>query len=1604
MHSLFSIPLYLLASLFFLPSYSQLAKVRPNYDGTGNNVQNPSWGATGTPFGYFVGKNVNREPMTDISQQDIEANRTALPNARLVSLIVGKVPGALEPEAGPYSANKISDLTTYFGEFISQDLSHITPHREQADIKIPQQEGGIPGRAIPFIRANYTSQTTFTVTNPPASLNVHIPVTGATAFIDGSNIYGVDKVKLAARRDGYRFRMETVKFAGSVGNFTVAPGYLDYVKAQEFTVKNNLTDPNPLFLLGNIGGNTSPGSQSLHTLFLREHNRRAEEVKKENPGLTDDEVFEQARVWVISLIQKITISEYLPVILGYGLPPYKGYDPTVNPTMDSFFAAAAFRYGHSEVGPNVVQSSPIAREIIVHKIENVLMNTSLVRQNGIAPFLLGMTTETQQDPDVYMIRALRNFLFKGAPIDLLANDIQRTRDFALPSYVRSREILGLPIPKNFSDITSNPIIANNLRQAYGNDMSLIDSFIGGLAEDRASTSNVGPLFQSAIESQFRAVRDGDRFWYEADGVLPPKLLLQVKNTTMRDLMYRHLGDEFASRGKAFPQSALNFDVWHSTKTGVFNATKPNGFIPVISKPGFAVFSKLVEAGVLIDVQCFSLGGWCGFAFGSEMAKGEFIVGRPYKSGTGVTVSVKEYKSKGYATRPDERTGPPSINVTISEYLTEKSTLHFQFLRLKNAGPEFNSLVLNSQQFLFAFAPFIATMPTESSDWFVQHSLNHFKATINFFTGELTEDTLNGFTDAMLIHGVLMTLSFLLFLPVGIFVKRYFLSRAWTLAHIGVQSVATIIAFISFVYILVVRENRLQGDTVVKKIHSVVGFVLMGVLIITASIGLTSKLTSGENSRIPYKVRNILKAMHRNIARATFVIGIVQLFLGIYQYFPLDQFTSNAPYLGWWISFFITVFLWIGCFVAAEILIQHGYAEKLKSRAQARRQDTITKYKPELDEKSIEIIPDVRPYQPQINVPMNPVRNNTESTLVVKTDVNPSTWIQTTSPTFAVGIGPQNSLQHQAVAKRQMTWKSLNDAILAGECLVVGAGRYIYDISSWISSHPGGTTILNTVMGTDITNDFFNEIVSFDAEEFTPKAEIPQTHNATGSVDYQSTWISKLGTEAMFSPQMENISQAMSSRIPELKSPVLEKIDQLRQSFITKEDWRLIQKARRIHQHSSKAARKITSMLVGELVDGSGTPLPAVEPGNGKISPFDPNEYRRYALTSKKLVSSNTNKSTSPVYLCRFVLLYPFNSRQNEPDAEFYAGQSVEIQMQIESKTGGKPKIVSRFYTPISGTIKCFDVMIKVIPTGELTPIFEKADRTLLGVKQFKIRGPFGQPLVPYRVWTKEQIPAKLKMLSNIPLDHGLSTRKLTILGGWRDDCSTSEEVSKLSPKFLLSRWTRIIFIAAGSGLAPYLQIVRDHFLPENKVVYAYSDVKPRGSEELAISAGDGVMVMKHYLDGWAYGLNIRTKEEGPFPMSATVPLCGVKEMTGAKFRLINCVHSEADIFGEDILMGASYASTGGILKFTHIVTQPGKPETAEHLKGGSGSCQRNVITGRRIDIDIVEQILAEFNGGLEPHIIVCGPASFERDVYSLLVDEIGIEHRDITMLPPNSAV
>src|SRR5438132_13768112 len=91
---------------------------------------------------------------------------------------------------------------------------------------------------------------------------------------------------------------------------------------------------NRLFLAGDVRANENVELTSLQTLFMREHNRIADDLAQKNASWTDEQLYQGARKIVIAEIQAITYNEFLPAPLGRNaLARYRGDNPKTDPAI-----------------------------------------------------------------------------------------------------------------------------------------------------------------------------------------------------------------------------------------------------------------------------------------------------------------------------------------------------------------------------------------------------------------------------------------------------------------------------------------------------------------------------------------------------------------------------------------------------------------------------------------------------------------------------------------------------------------------------------------------------------------------------------------------------------------------------------------------------------------------------------------------------------------------------------------------------------------------------------------------------------------------------------------------------------------------------------------------------------------------------------------------------------------------------------------------------------------------------------------------------------------------------------------------------------------------
>ena len=349
-----------------------------------------------------------------------------------------------------------------------------------------------------------------------------------TAFIDGSVIYGSDEERTAELRT----------FEG--GLLKTSEG--DLLPYNEAGLDNAGGPFDSLFLAGDIRANENVALTAMHTIWVREHNRIATELAAENPDLTDEEIYQQARQIVAGELQAITFNEFLPALFGTdAISEYAGYDSTVDPSIANEFSTAAYRFGHTLLSSELLrldENGDVADEGNLALL-NAFFNPGELEENGVDSILLGATVQVAQELDNEVVDDIRNFLF-GAPgsggFDLASLNIQRGRDHGLSDYNSTRVALGLAAVESFSEITSDPDVAAKLEQLYGT-VDNIDLWVGGLAEDHLVGSSMGETFSTIIIDQFERLRDGDRFWYE--NVFSGDDLAEIDGTTLADVIERN---------------------------------------------------------------------------------------------------------------------------------------------------------------------------------------------------------------------------------------------------------------------------------------------------------------------------------------------------------------------------------------------------------------------------------------------------------------------------------------------------------------------------------------------------------------------------------------------------------------------------------------------------------------------------------------------------------------------------------------------------------------------------------------------------------------------------------------------------------------------------------------------------------------------------------------------------------------------------------------------------------------------------------------------------------------------------------------------------------
>ncbi|XP_021248220.1 thyroid peroxidase isoform X1 [Numida meleagris] len=508
--------------------------------------------------------------------------------------------------------NLYSDIIMVWGQYIDHDISftpqsisrtsfltgmdcQMTCEKQNPcfPIKITTNDTLSKGMdCLPFYRSSPTCGTGdhSILFGNLSALNPRQQINGLTSFLDASTVYG-----------------STSTVENKLRNLTSVEGLLrvnskhhdngqEYLPFTDWVPSPCAQDSNTsederieCFMAGDSRSSEVTSLTAMHTLWLREHNRLARALKAINSHWSAETVYQEARKIVGALHQIITLRDYIPKIIGpdafnqyIGL--YKGYDPTVNPTVSNVFATAAFRFGHATIQPIVRRlnaqylDDPELPNLHLHEV--FFSPWRLIKEGGLDPLIRGLLAHSAklQVQGQLMNEELTDKLFvlsNNGLLDLASLNLQRGRDHGLPGYNDWREFCGLPKLETQTDlntIITNQKVTEKIMELYHNP-SNIDVWLGGLVEDFLPGARTGPLFACLIGKQMKALRDGDRFWWENDNVFTEAQKNELKKHSLSRVICDNTGisdvpvDAF-QLGK-FPQDfkhcsnidGMNLEVW-----------------------------------------------------------------------------------------------------------------------------------------------------------------------------------------------------------------------------------------------------------------------------------------------------------------------------------------------------------------------------------------------------------------------------------------------------------------------------------------------------------------------------------------------------------------------------------------------------------------------------------------------------------------------------------------------------------------------------------------------------------------------------------------------------------------------------------------------------------------------------------------------------------------------------------------------------------------------------------------------------------------------------------------------------------------------------------
>uniref|UniRef100_A0A1Y9H2I9 Peroxidase n=1 Tax=Anopheles dirus TaxID=7168 RepID=A0A1Y9H2I9_9DIPT len=517
-----------------------------SFDGTCNNLLNPSWGAANTPFVRIV----PAKYADGKSRPSIAKDGSELPNARLLSVEVFQEAVQNSPD--------FSLANMQFGQVIAHDMAltrgvldavtccsngRLQPNRGARCFAIPVSADD-PVFSVRGIDCLNAIRTWNTCDANPNNCTRAEQINVVTSFLDLSIVYGNSVEESNQIREPNTGLLKSEQRLG-----------------QEWPPRHptpsaacTLRRPDEAcYLTGDGRANQSPHLAMLQTAFIREHNRIARSLLTLKPTLTSEQLFQEARRINIAQYQHIVFYEWLPNFLGRSFMiekqllyqsagPTNDYGATIDPSVINSHTTAAFRFFHSSIQGSLKFYEESRLSLSKIDINDHTNNPTILEQTAdrYAHLLRGLTSQPMGLHDTSLDPATKHFLFRFNDMfgtDLKALDIQRARDHGLASYNEFVFLCFNQRAATWADY--NQLLmpgAVDILSTYYNSVDDLDLSVGLAFEKKIDGTQTGMVMRCILADQFRRTRKGDRFFYENGLRFTAVQLTEIRKANMAKIL------------------------------------------------------------------------------------------------------------------------------------------------------------------------------------------------------------------------------------------------------------------------------------------------------------------------------------------------------------------------------------------------------------------------------------------------------------------------------------------------------------------------------------------------------------------------------------------------------------------------------------------------------------------------------------------------------------------------------------------------------------------------------------------------------------------------------------------------------------------------------------------------------------------------------------------------------------------------------------------------------------------------------------------------------------------------------------------------------------